>query len=46
MVFEVEESRVKEARAAIERLMSGAAALDVPLTVDIRAGKNWGGSED
>jgi len=41
LVLEVEERAVDPAREALRRIMSTAAELSVPLTVDIGAGKNW-----
>ena len=41
LVLEVEVPAVDAARAAILRIMSGAAELSVPLTVDIGHGNNW-----
>jgi DNA polymerase-1 len=41
LVLEVEEPVVDVVRAATRRIMSGAAELSVPLTVDIGIGKNW-----
>ena len=41
LVFEVREDAVDEVRANIERLMTGAAQLSVPLEVSIGVGNNW-----
>lgn len=41
LVFEVREDAVDEVRANIERLMTGAAELSVPLQVSIGVGNNW-----
>jgi DNA polymerase-1 len=41
LVFEVRADAVNEVRAGIERHMVGAAALSVPLQVDIGVGANW-----
>lgn len=41
LVFEVRADAVDEVRAGIERHMVGAAALSVPLQVDIGVGANW-----
>ncbi|WP_448096225.1 DNA polymerase I [Luteibacter yeojuensis] len=41
LVFEVREEAVDEVRAGIEKHMTGAAALSVPLQVDIGVGANW-----
>ncbi|UPG85291.1 DNA polymerase I [Luteibacter aegosomatis] len=41
LVFEVREDAVDDVRANIERLMTGAAQLSVPLEVSIGAGANW-----
>ena len=40
-VFEVREDAVDDVRANVERLMTGAAELSVPLQVDIGVGANW-----
>ncbi len=41
LVFEVREDALGEARERIGALMSGAAALSVPLKVDLGEGANW-----
>jgi len=41
LVLEVEESRVAEVSAAVREHMMGAAALRVPLKVDVGMGANW-----
>jgi len=41
LVFEVRADRIDEVREGIERHMVGAAALSVPLQVDIGVGANW-----
>jgi DNA polymerase-1 len=41
LVFEVEKRSVEAARAKIIEAMSGAAALRVPLVVDVGVGENW-----
>ncbi len=41
LVFEVEEGALDDCRREIERLMSGAAELAVPLVVEIGVGSNW-----
>jgi DNA polymerase-1 len=41
LVFEVREDAVDEIRAGIEKHMTGAAQLSVPLQVDIGVGANW-----
>jgi DNA polymerase-1 len=43
LVFEVEKSFVKEAAAAIKKLMETVVSFEVPLKVDVETGKNWGG---
>ena len=42
LVFEVPEDAVDRAKALVKSVMEGAAALDVPLVVDVGAGANWG----
>ncbi len=42
LVFEVPEKHVEEAKARIKEAMESAYALDVPLEVDVGAGKHWG----
>jgi len=41
LLFEVPKSRVGEISAVVRDAMQGAAALNVPLTVDIGVGDNW-----
>ena len=41
LVFEVEKGKVDKVRERVIRLMSGAAALSVPLKVDVGVGSNW-----
>jgi len=41
LVFEVRADAVDEVRAGIEKHMTGAASLSVPLQVDIGVGANW-----
>jgi DNA polymerase-1 len=41
LVFEVRADAVDEVREAVRQRMSGAAALSVPLLVDIGVGSNW-----
>jgi len=41
LVFEVENSNLKQATKIIQQKMSDAAQLDVPLIVDVGIGKNW-----
>lgn len=41
LVFEVPETLVETVKAGIEQNMVGAAALDVPLVVDMGVGDNW-----
>lgn len=41
LVFESREDFAKEASAGIKEIMSGAAALNVPLVVEVGIGKNW-----
>ncbi|MCP5090773.1 MAG: DNA polymerase I, partial [Gammaproteobacteria bacterium] len=41
LVFEVEEGKVDKVRNRVIELMSGAAALSVPLKVDVGVGSNW-----
>jgi DNA polymerase-1 len=42
LVFEVPEPHVDEAKKRIKEAMESAYALDVPLEVDVGAGKHWG----
>ncbi len=41
LVFEVAESKVEQAKSMIRELMSQAATLKVPLTVEIGTGRHW-----
>jgi DNA polymerase-1 len=41
LVFEVPEDRAEELAAVVRASMQGAAALKVPLTVDVGIGENW-----
>jgi len=41
LLFEVPKARVDEVSAIVRDAMQGAAALKVPLTVDIGVGDNW-----
>ena len=41
LIVECDEKDVQEASAILTREMEGAAALSVPLTVDLHAGKTW-----
>jgi DNA polymerase I len=41
LVFEIDENQIKEASQSIQKIMSEAAKLSVPLTVDIGVGNNW-----
>jgi len=41
LVFEITEGQVEAAGERIRAAMEGAAALDVPLLVDIGVGANW-----
>ena len=41
LVFEVRSEAIEEVRAAVVERMSGAAALAVPLLVDVGVGANW-----
>jgi DNA polymerase-1 len=42
LVFEVADAHVELAKIEIPRLMTAAAALSVPLLVDVDIGSNWG----
>jgi DNA polymerase-1 len=46
LVFEVEEASVPVLVEQVERLMSDAMALDIPLKVQVGIGDNWDKSED
>ena len=41
LLFEVPKARVDEISVVVRDAMQGAAALNVPLTVDIGVGDNW-----
>ena len=41
LVFDVELSEADTVKAIVKELMEGALALDVPLVVDMKMGKNW-----
>ena len=41
LVFDVELSEADTVMAIVKELMEGALALDVPLVVDMKMGKNW-----
>lgn len=41
LVFDVELSEAETVKAIVKELMEGALALDVPLVVDMKMGKNW-----
>ena len=41
LLFEVPKTRVDEISVVVRDAMQGAAALNVPLTVDIGVGDNW-----
>jgi DNA polymerase-1 len=41
LLFEVPAARAEEIAALVQGKMQSAAALDVPLTVDIGIGDNW-----
>jgi DNA polymerase-1 len=41
LVFEAPEEEVERVRPLVTGLMEGAAALQVPLVVDVGVGKNW-----
>lgn len=42
LVFEVEKNYVKQAAAAIKKLMETVVTFEIPLLVEIEVGKNWG----
>jgi len=46
LIFEVKENKVKEVAQEVKKIMEGAYKLDVPLKVDLQAGKNWGELEE
>jgi DNA polymerase-1 len=41
LLLEVPEAEAEEARGLVKEVMEGALALDVPLVVDARLGRNW-----
>ena len=41
LLFEVPEDEAEAAHALVKQVMEGAIALDVPLVVDARLGRNW-----
>ena len=41
LIFDVEPSEEETLRSIVEKSMSDASILDVPLVVDIGVGKNW-----
>ena len=41
LLFEARRERVEEVAAIVRDRMQGAAALKVPLTVDVGVGENW-----
>ena len=41
LLFEVPRARPTESPSSCDEQMEGAAALDVPLTVDVGIGENW-----
>ena len=43
LVFEMEESRVKTTLLQVRACMESVADLGVPLVVEAKIGKNWGG---
>lgn len=42
LVFEVESKKIDSEAAKIQKIMENIYALDVPLSVDVEAGMNWG----
>ena len=46
LLFEVPKTRADEISAVVRDAMQGAAALNVPLTVDIGVGDNWRDAKD
>lgn len=42
LVFEVPEKEIKKISELVKEVMEGAFDLDVPLVVELKAGKNWG----
>ncbi|MFC1952086.1 DNA polymerase I [Chloroflexota bacterium] len=45
LIFEVPEAELEPMRQLVPRIMSTALELSLPLKVDIKIGKNWGGME-
>ncbi len=41
LIVEVRDSEAERCKALLQKAMEGAAALDIPLTVDVTMGKNW-----
>jgi DNA polymerase-1 len=41
LLFEVPEQELEEAKSLVQKEMSGALSLNVPLKVDLKTGKNW-----
>ncbi|MBM4386609.1 MAG: hypothetical protein FJ088_02655, partial [Deltaproteobacteria bacterium] len=41
LLLEVPDGEIDEAGKTVKEIMENAASLSVPLTVDIRTGKNW-----
>ncbi|MBM4424255.1 MAG: DNA polymerase I [Chloroflexi bacterium] len=41
LVFECDADDVEKLAALVKKIMEGAVALDAPLAVDVRSGKNW-----
>ena len=46
LLFEVPSGRAEEVAAAVQTAMQDAAALNVPLTVDVGIGENWKDAKD
>ncbi len=46
LLFEIEDSLVKFVSPRIENIMENVAELNVPLTVDVKFGYNWGEMEE
>jgi len=42
IILEVEEKLVDEVAGKIKKIMEGIYKLSVPLSVDVKIGKNWG----
>ena len=45
LIFEVPKDELEEMRQLVPEIMSAALELSVPLKVDIKTGKNWGGMD-